>query len=350
MEFDEAFSVFVSRMESTKAEPKLMDTYIAKTRESSFREDLLRGVESLLSKANRMDSSAILSELNSLADRRPYADEETLDQAIASSMDEILSGDDIIRFGGFIGESIGGFTLGEMSAIGGRPGWGKTNTLVNIMDYMAANHPEEKVLIISREMSEKQLMKRLLLVNAGGYITYEDMRTGKPLEGNKRKLAIEVLGKMQEKYKNVIVRDEIENLDDSVSLILKHRPTLVMDDFLQLIVDEKFSEDKIRFLIGKALKTYKWLAKKLKCHIINFSQLNRNIEDRMDGVPQMSDFYESGLIEILCELCVIMKPSEVDKDLIYYILKARHGKVGVHATKYEPAWCKINLEGEKNEA
>jgi replicative DNA helicase len=117
-----------------------------------------------------------------------------------------------------------------------------------------------------------------------------------------------------------------------------------MDDFLQLIVDKDYGEEKVRFLINRTLKTYKWLCKKLKNHIINFSQLNRNIENRLDGKPSMSDFYESGLIEILSELCVIQIGDKKNEEMTYHILKARHGKVGEYRTTYQPEWCKIDMK------
>lgn len=341
---------FLKKWAREKANPKMLDTYVKIIMERSFKHSLVKQVEELNLNIDKMGYENILSELNKLADMRPFESSQSLDVVIRENTEEILSGSDIIKFGGFIGESIGGFTLGEMSVWGGRPGANKTNTAINLIEYMATNHPDKKVLVISREMATNQVIERQLLLNAGGKLLYEDMRTGERLEGDKRRIAIETLKRMEEKYKNIIIDDSAQTVDEGVALILKYRPDLVVDDFIQLVVDEKYSEDKVRFLIAKILKTYKWLSKKMKCHIMNFSQLNREIENRVDGIPQMSDFYESSLIEILAELCVIMKPADEDSTykgkLLYYILKARHGKVGTRAVKFEPAWCKINLEDE----
>jgi len=77
---------------------------------------------------------------------------------------------------------------------------------------------------------------------------------------------------------------------------------------------------------------------------MNISQLNRKIEERLDPTPLMSDFNESGLIEQLCELCVVITREAEDK-LKYWALKARHGKPGAHLVHYQPAWCKIDIGG-----
>jgi replicative DNA helicase len=291
-----------------------------------------------------MGSDEIIARLMYITDLGTSAVSRVLSDSIARNKAAIMKGDDIIIFPGFIEKVQGGFTIGEESAVGARPGDGKTNLMINLAHLFAKLYPDDKCLIISREMSSLQLEKRFLLLNAEGKIRYSDLRTGKPLEGEIAKIAEETTTKMQKLYKNIIVEDGIEDIDGSISAILKHRPKFIMDDFIQLATSEKYGEDKVRFMVNSLLKTYKWLAKKLSFHALNFSQLNRNIESRLDQTPVMSDFNESGMIEQLCEFADILRTDTKERQT-HYILKARHGKAGnAYYLPYEPDRCYINLE------
>jgi len=59
--------------------------------------------------------------------------------------------------------------------------------------------------------------------------------------------------------------------------------------------------DQRRFELETVMNEYKWLAKTYKIVPILISQLNRDIEKRIDPVPKMSDLAESGSIEQVAE-------------------------------------------------
>ena len=50
---------------------------------------------------------------------------------------------------------------------------------------------------------------------------------------------------------------------------------------------------------------YKWICKKENCSAILVSQLNREIEKRIDPKPRLSDFAESGVIEQTAETAIM---------------------------------------------
>jgi len=332
----------IKRAKAQSVSAKNYEDTVEKLTSMIFRSSINHELMKLTTVGNDMSNEKLLAELNRVAAMRPFKDDSSLEILVKKYMHEIVAGDDIIKFDGFLGRVCGGFTRGEMSVWGGRPGAGKTNTVLNVADYIATNYPAYKILILSREMTNTQLLKRLLLINSAGAITYDDLRAGEPLKGKKKKLALELMDNMSDKYKNLTVLDNVATLDEGVTAILKHQPDIVIDDFIGIIEDEELGGDKIRHLINKTLKRYKWLAKKLNAHIMNISQLNRNIEQRLEPNPIMSDFNESGMIEQLCELVIVATRAGSDK-LAYHVLKARHGKPQTAKVNYDPSWCKIYI-------
>ena len=74
---------------------------------------------------------------------------------------------------------------------------------------------------------------------------------------------------------------------------------IVIDDFMQLIKVPNKSDR--RFEIEAVMQEYKWLAKKYKIVPVLLSQLNRDIERRIDPIPKMSDLAEGSSIEQTAE-------------------------------------------------
>ena len=105
---------------------------------------------------------------------------------------------------------------------------------------------------------------------------------------------------MKEKYRNLIMYDNIRSLDDCLREISKHKPDVVIDDYIQLIQVDGIKEGR-RFEIEKIMQEYKWISKSEDCSVILVSQLNREIEKRIDPRPRMSDYAESGVIEQTAE-------------------------------------------------
>jgi replicative DNA helicase len=59
--------------------------------------------------------------------------------------------------------------------------------------------------------------------------------------------------------------------------------------------------DQRRFELETVMNEYKWLAKTYQIVPVLISQLNRDIEKRIDPIPKMSDLAESGSIEQVAE-------------------------------------------------
>ena len=224
---------------------------------------------------------------------------------ISDSMDETLknivdSDKNIIKTGfSGIDELSGGMTRGEITVIGGRPGHGKTTTMLNMMK--ACVDQGLKVLVFNREMTNVEMLKKLIVLESGK-LSYLDVRLG--YVGDLSKMAeLEATKKnIESKYNKdkFAMFDNMPSFDESAAQVKKFKPDVIFDDYIQLIsVDKKITERRLQ--LERLVNDYKWLAKKQECACVLLSQLNRGLESRMDGKPRLSDLAESGAIEQVAE-------------------------------------------------
>ena len=224
---------------------------------------------------------------------------------IGSALDEtfeniLSSGKNIIKTGfSGIDELSGGMTRGEITVIGGRPGHGKTTTMLNMVKSCVDQGL--KVIVFNREMTNVEMLKKLIVLESGK-LSYLDIRLG--YVGDLSKMAeLEATKKtIGEKYSTdkFAMFDNMPSFDESAAQVKKFKPDVIFDDYIQLIVpDKKIIERRLQ--LEKLVNSYKWLAKKQKCVCVLLSQLNRGLETRGDGRPKLSDLAESGAIEQVAE-------------------------------------------------
>ena len=214
-----------------------------------------------------------------------------LDSMVDEAVEYIKSGENVIKFGMYpLDRPAGGMTRKEVTVIGGRPGHGKTTLMINILKSLIEQG--YKVMLINREMSNTEMLRKLIVLESENLL-YSKIRRGE-IEGSEDEID-EIDKKIKEKYKNLIMYDDIRTLQDGIVEVSKHKPDIVIDDYIQLITMND-NKDR-RFQIENIMQEYKWIAKKENCSAILISQLNREIERRIDPYPRMSDYAESGVIE-----------------------------------------------------
>ena len=206
---------------------------------------------------------------------------------------------------------MGGLQKSDLIIIAGRPAMGKTSLGTNIAFNVArAFKPEQlpdghvrnadggRVGFFSLEMSAEQLATRVLAEQSR--ISSADIRRGNIRESDFTSLveASEAIAQAP------LYIDDTGGLSIS-QLIARARRLkrqkgldLIVIDYLQLLSGSgrRSNDNRVQELteITTALKA---LAKELEIPIIALSQLSRQVENRDDKRPQLSDLRESGSIE-----------------------------------------------------
>ena len=269
--------------------------------------------------------------------------EELLDAIISIQN----SGENLIKTGyTAIDELSGGMTRGEVTIIGGRPGHGKTTMMLNILRNCI--HNGLKVMLINREMTNIEMLKKLIALESGN-ISYGVIRRGvydtlTLAEVESTRKAIEDIYTSD----RFIMYDNLRDFSSASSQIKKFKPDIVFDDYIQLIKpNEKI--DQRRLQLEEIVHGYKWVAKTSNCVCVLLSQLNRMIETRA-GHPKLSDLAESGAIEQVAENVffvyydykIKLENSKLGKNVIELVAsKVRYGNSGIARLGYNGDKVKI---------
>ena len=237
--------------------------------------------------------------------------------------------------------SAGGMTRKEITVVGGRPGHGKTTLVINIIKGLIEQG--YRVMMFNREMSNTEMLKKLVVMESPNLL-YANIRQNSVGENNEVEFE-DTIETIKSKYENLIMYESIRNLDDAMREVAKHKPDVIVDDYIQLIQVNGVKEGR-RFEIEKIMQEYKWICKSENCSAILVSQLNREIEKRIDPRPRMSDYAESGVIEQTAESAVFVfygynfdheRYDRYGSEII--ISKSRYGKVGTYPVGFNGNRC-----------
>jgi len=239
----------------------------------------------------------------------------------------------------------GGMTRKELTVLGGRPGHGKTTLVINMIQGLIKQG--FTVMLFNREMSNTEMLKKMVVMESKA-LEYTNIRRNDLSEADKKDFEL-VSSIIKGEYANLIMYDEIRSLDESLREIAKHKPDVVIDDYIQLIEVNGVKEGR-RFEIEKIMREYKWICKTENCTAILVSQLNREIEKRLDPRPRMSDYSESGVIEQTAESAMFVfygynfdneRYSPYKSEII--VAKSRYGKIGTHKVGFNGNRCKFYM-------
>ena len=192
-----------------------------------------------------------------------------------------------------------GFQPGEFIVLAARPGIGKTALSLNLA-YNATTKANCPVAYFSLEMPANMLFKRLVAADAD--VEFDNLITGYGLNPNKRLKLQQSCERMAQKKIYVDDTSGIKLLD----LVAKCRKLkaqepdlgLIVVDYIGLVTTSAKTKSESRQLeVQMISQTLKKLALDLKVPVLGVAQLNRNVENRIGGEPQLSDLRESGSIE-----------------------------------------------------
>ncbi len=198
-------------------------------------------------------------------------------------------------------DKLGGLHQSDLIIIAGRPSMGKTSLATNIAfnaaKYIQDNGKKSSIAFFSLEMSSEQLSTRILSEQAR--IGSNDIRRGR--------ISDEQFDQFLETSKNIaelpLFIDEtpaisIAAMSNRARRIKRlHGLDMVVVDYIQLMRGTTFNKDGRVQEISQITQGLKAIAKELGVPVVALSQLSRQVEQRDDHKPQLSDLRESGSIE-----------------------------------------------------
>ena len=225
-----------------------------------------------------------------------------------------------------------GMGTGDMVLVGARPGVGKTSFTMNIATK-AARALGKTVCVFSLEMSAEQLVMRMLSSEAK--IDSKILRSGRLQQENWQALAV-AANTLSEC--NILIDDTAGMSVTMMKSRLRRIKNLglVVIDYLQLMQAETKTDNRANE-VGEISRGIKLMAKEFGVPVLTCAQLNRAVEARKEGVPQLSDLRDSGSIEQDADSVMFLHRKEgEDMKVQVVIAKNRHGATGTVELGWTP--------------
>ncbi|WP_332066100.1 replicative DNA helicase [Bartonella sp. CB189] len=278
-------------------------------------------------------------------------------------------------------EQMGGLQPSDLIILAGRPGMGKTSLATNIAFNIANayNHDTQTkdsspkneggvVGFFSLEMSSEQLATRIISEQIE--VSSSDIRRGNISEEQFSK----IIRAMHHLQKAPLYIDQTGGISigqlaaRARRLKRQHGLDVLIIDYIQLMTSrsKRSYENRVQE-ITEITTSLKALAKELNIPIIALSQLSRQVENRTDKRPQLSDLRESGSIEQDADVVLFVyreayyakneepKTEETAKHVAWQdkmdtligqaeiiIAKQRHGPTGLIKLAFQPDFTRFS--------
>ena len=304
---------------------------------------------------NSIDLDSLINKLNNdssnLINLRPSKNDFDIDEVLSETNDSIFNSKGIIKTGlEKLDSVIHGMTRGEITIIAGRPANGKTTVAANIARSLILSG--KRVAMFNREMPNVEMMKKFIAMESDS-LSYRGLR-----HGTKESMPEihRVMDFIRDNYKDkLFMYDNVRDMQDTFNEIKKIKPDVVIDDHIGLIEYPARDNRDLRHKIRETTMRYKWLAKGNDMCVVLVSQLNRNIEHRIDATPRLSDLAESGSLEQDAEMVVfthypyVPRSAEEDSngriwmpnEIMLIVSKNRYGTPGSIEMGYSGDSCKL---------
>nr|YP_010517073.1 DNA-replication helicase subunit [Haslea karadagensis]UXN44855.1 DNA-replication helicase subunit [Haslea karadagensis]UXN45116.1 DNA-replication helicase subunit [Haslea karadagensis] len=248
---------------------------------------------------------------------------------------------------------IQGFQRTDLIVLAGRPSTGKTALSLNI-GLNIIKSLKLPVLFFSLEMSKEQIMYRLLSIEAN--INQVKLRTGKLSQNDWIRLnkVIKVISKLP-----IFIDDtpnlSVQDIRSKIKTILfeQSKLGLIIIDYLQLLQNSNSKTENRVQELSQMTRTLKNIAREFDIPVLALSQLSRNVENRVDKKPILSDLRESGSIEQDADLVLMLynkseskfnQTNNADTSIFItelIIAKQRNGPIGSVNLKFDPKKTKF---------
>ena len=252
-----------------------------------------------------------------------------------------------------------GFQKSDLIIIAGRPSMGKTALCLNISLHIIKqlNLP---ILFFSLEMSKEQLIYRLLANESN--ISTTHLKSGNLQKENWLKLntVIETFSKFP-LFIDDTPNPSISDIRSKIKTIIfeQKRIGLVIIDYLQLMQYSNFRKENRVQELSQITRSLKNIAREFQIPLIALSQLSRNVENRINKRPILSDLRESGSIEQDADLVLMLyrdkyynfsiKTQQKLESIELIISKQRNGPTGTIKLEFDSKQVKFfNINNKLN--
>ncbi len=341
---DNAKLYLVQLMELVPTTANIVD-YCLIVQEKYYIRTLMTICSDIIGKAGEGDADA--KQLLELAEQKIYDIRQGKDATSLARIDRIiievydkllkLTGEDKEQYQGLktgfsrLDTLMGGLNRSDLILVAGRPGMGKTSFALNIATNVARRYPGKDVAVFSLEMSNEQLILRVL--SSESKIHSEKLRMGRlsPDEWVNLASAADILSKTNMYFDDTA---GITAAEMKAKLMRLKNVGLVVIDYLQLMSGGKRTENRVQE-ISQITRNMKIMAKELNIPVILLSQLSRAAEQRTDHRPMLSDLRDSGSIEQDADIVLFLardsyydEEAEDKTQAVCIVAKNRHGSIG----------------------
>lgn len=228
------------------------------------------------------------------------------------------------------------FFDGEYSLIAARPGTGKTalalQLLQSVEEQRRARGERGMSVFFSAEMSSESLVTRIACARAG--VPMFKLRRGEVSPDQIDKVRAEIAW-VVENYP--IFVDEtstptVSHMVDQIEILSEQMPVdFVVFDYMELAGEEGGTE-AIR--VSKISRGLQRISKSFDIPVLALSQLKRDVEERAEKTPRMSDIKYGGEQEPHQAVLIVrneMQPEYLD----CHVVKNRNGPPGIFSLKFD---------------
>jgi replicative DNA helicase len=253
---------------------------------------------------------------------------------------------------------LGGLQKSDLIILAARPGVGKTSLAVSIAQNAARKYGK-RVALFSLEMSNEQLVQRMLAAETG--IDSQRLRLGDIHGEDEWHRLMEAAGALSETH--IFIDDTpavtaMELRTKARRLYAEHDLDMIVVDYLQLMSGGGRNENRVQE-ISNISRGLKGLARELNLPVLALSQLSRAVESRQDKRPILSDLRDSGSIEQDADVVLFiyreeMYVEETERQNIADVIVSKHrngptGTVSLYFRKELTQFRDLELRREELE-
>lgn len=227
----------------------------------------------------------------------------------------------------------------DFVVIGARPGVGKTGFALNLLEDVANRY---KCLYFNMEMSEQQILRRLVSINSKVPIANLVSPESEYQKGLVRESVKEISNKNLKIFTGVQTTNSIKQ---TIIRESKQEHVVCFIDYVGLIAGQnnKSSYERITTIV----KELRQISMNFDCTIICLAQINRNGEK--DSAPMLRDLKDSGELEQSAVSVMLLHNENANKeiekkieDLEIIVAKNRNGRTGIIKVEYNQFNQQIN--------